>query len=92
MCTRVAVILIVVDLFHMRMGDKFCLFMTRYSCTLKQFLSKQTALLPPARVYWLGLQIVNGLSFLHANGIIHRDIKVRQERASYFLVSHVHEH
>jgi len=70
-------------LHHERKGDKLRLYITRYSCSLYDYISKygeqvqlgQQDIFSPSQILRFAKNIVNGLLFLHKNNIIHRDLK-----------------
>ena len=66
-------------LYHKKMKGKYCLFMTKYSGTLREEIDKRSAnenCFSPSVVIRIAYQIANGLTFLHDNNIMHRDLKV----------------
>lgn len=57
-------------------NDQFYLIMPYYkNGSLKDFLDKQTALLPLNTCYDFFDQILSGFSFIHSKSIVHRDVK-----------------
>eukprot|EP01130_Rhizamoeba_saxonica_P004613 TRINITY_DN187_c0_g1_i1.p1 TRINITY_DN187_c0_g1~~TRINITY_DN187_c0_g1_i1.p1 ORF type:complete len:563 (+),score=125.05 TRINITY_DN187_c0_g1_i1:50-1738(+) len=72
-------------LYHERKGDNLRLFMTRYSCSLAEYLSKyklevnegRQSYFSPSQVSNFCIQIVRGIEFLHKKNIIHRDLKTQ---------------
>ncbi|MBP6918611.1 MAG: protein kinase [Legionellaceae bacterium] len=51
----------------------YCLVMARMSCSLRDLLSSNTPL-SPKQVYRIARGTIEGICYLHANGIIHRDL------------------
>ena len=66
-------------LFHKKLRGRYCLFMSRYSGTLRGEIDrrkKEKQYLPLRSIIKLSHEVANGLTFLHSQNIIHRDLKV----------------
>jgi hypothetical protein len=66
-------------LYHRKLRGRYCLFMSRYSGTLRQEINKRQTTSDYFALQFvikMATEIVNGLNFLHSLNIIHRDIKV----------------
>jgi serine/threonine protein kinase len=67
------------DLGHSRTDEHMCLFVTRYSCSLRKHIQKLAAAgkrFTVQQVCRIAHQIASGLAALHSHSILHRDIKV----------------
>jgi len=65
-------------LFHKKLRGRYCLFMSRYSGTLRGEIDKRKKekdYFPLRTIIKLVYDIADGLTFLHAEKIIHRDLK-----------------
>eukprot|EP01102_Stenamoeba_stenopodia_P005887 TRINITY_DN16601_c0_g1_i1.p1 TRINITY_DN16601_c0_g1~~TRINITY_DN16601_c0_g1_i1.p1 ORF type:complete len:215 (+),score=37.48 TRINITY_DN16601_c0_g1_i1:637-1281(+) len=63
-------------LFHTKNANKICLFLTKYSGTLRDVLSNRKDPFPLSFLIPRLLDIARGLEFLHFHNIIHRDLKM----------------
>jgi len=66
-------------LFHEHTNKKLRLFMTKYSCNLRDILIERTVFNKgpyfPSDISRFALDIIRGLEFLHKNNVLHRDLK-----------------
>eukprot|EP01095_Lingulamoeba_sp_RSL-Kostka_P000593 TRINITY_DN1086_c0_g1_i1.p1 TRINITY_DN1086_c0_g1~~TRINITY_DN1086_c0_g1_i1.p1 ORF type:complete len:777 (+),score=195.33 TRINITY_DN1086_c0_g1_i1:63-2333(+) len=65
-------------LFHEKNSSSLRLFMTKYNCSLKSYLQQiksENKKLTKDQIFSYSLSILKGISFLHTNNIIHRDLK-----------------
>ena len=65
-------------LFHKKLRGRYCLFMSRYSGTLRGDIDKrkkESEYLKLRNLIRIAHEIANGLTFLHSQNIIHRDMK-----------------
>eukprot|EP01094_Clydonella_sp_ATCC50884_P017885 TRINITY_DN31_c0_g2_i10.p1 TRINITY_DN31_c0_g2~~TRINITY_DN31_c0_g2_i10.p1 ORF type:complete len:706 (-),score=241.35 TRINITY_DN31_c0_g2_i10:204-2321(-) len=73
-------------LFHARAGDRLRLFMTQYDGTLARELAKLRdagKMLSPREIARYAQEILQGLGFLHAQRVLHRDLKSENVFAVY---------
>ena len=65
-------------LFHRKLRGRYCLFMSRYSGTLRDIIKQRLVtqdFLAPRYLVKIVHDIADGLAFLHSLNIIHRDLK-----------------